>query len=112
MYIYIFRFGHDDHSAYSQGYFLCLNGRYNLFLLLLNPTRLKYASSYIRYLFLARPSNLNYHLIATDLASIDSVVGLHNLQIWGLTSEKFVLAVHLVTGKISLKIEHFCIRIQ
>lgn len=45
------------------------------------------------------PLHLNYNLIAADLCSLDNVKNAHNLHIWCLTMDKFVLAVHLVTEK-------------
>lgn len=45
------------------------------------------------------PIHLNYNLIAADLCSLNNVKNAHNLHIWCLTLDKFVLAVHLVTEK-------------
>ena len=52
----------------------------------------------IRVLVEAAPEGLDVDELRSRLASIDGVVGVHDLHVWTLTSEMDVATVHIVTG--------------
>lgn len=44
------------------------------------------------------PKQLDYNSIVADLTNLKHVKYIHDLHIWTLTTDTYVLAVHLVTG--------------
>ena len=46
------------------------------------------------------PKQLDYNSIVADLTNLKHVKYIHDLHIWTLTTDTYVLAVHLVTGEI------------
>ncbi len=67
---------------------------------------------FIPYLFLASiwtaiPKGVDFNVVKSTFLSVDGIRAIHNLRIWGLTTEKFALSAHLAIGMghtISLKI--------
>ena len=47
----------------------------------------------------ASPKDTNYNSVIESLCRIEHVKKVHNLHIWCLTMEKYVLTVHIVVGK-------------
>ncbi len=46
----------------------------------------------------AAPERIDVDVLATELASIDGVLGVHDLHVWTLTSEMDAASAHLVTA--------------
>jgi hypothetical protein len=58
--------------------------------------------SYTKYLGLCIsgiPRDVSFNVVQDTFASVEGIVAVHNLRIWGLTTDKTALAAHLVIGK-------------
>lgn len=60
------------------------------------PRTWKLGGQAIRVLVEAAPEHLDVDEVRRDLASLESVIGVHDLHVWTLTSEMDVASVHLV----------------
>jgi Co/Zn/Cd efflux system component len=45
------------------------------------------------------PRDVSFNVVQDTFASVEGIVAVHNLRIWGLTTDKTALAAHLVIGK-------------
>ena len=43
---------------------------------------------------------MNYNEVQEVFLSVDGIVAVHNLRIWGLTTEKTALSAHLAISKL------------
>ena len=46
------------------------------------------------------PQGMNYNEVQEVFLSVDGIVAVHNLRIWGLTTEKTALSAHLAISKL------------
>jgi Co/Zn/Cd efflux system component len=44
------------------------------------------------------PRDVSFNVVQDTFASVEGIVAVHNLRIWGLTTDKTALAAHLVIG--------------
>lgn len=51
------------------------------------------------FLFLGIPRDISFTVVQETFNSVEGIVAVHNLRIWGLTTDKTALAAHLVIGK-------------
>jgi Co/Zn/Cd efflux system component len=47
---------------------------------------------------------MNFSEVQDMFLSVDGIVGIHNLRIWGLTTDKTALSAHLAVSKFILRI--------
>jgi cobalt-zinc-cadmium efflux system protein len=52
----------------------------------------------VRILLQSAPEHIDLDRLATELSSLEGVVGVHDLHVWTLTSEMDAASVHLVTS--------------
>ena len=45
------------------------------------------------------PRDISFTVVQDTFKSVEGIVAIHNLRIWGLTTDKTALAAHLVIGK-------------
>ncbi|MFN8034927.1 MAG: cation diffusion facilitator family transporter [Acidimicrobiia bacterium] len=64
------------------------------------PRAWSLASSSVRILMQAAPPHLDIGAVERDLASLDRVIGVHDLHVWTLTSDMEVASAHLVVGSL------------
>ena len=50
-------------------------------------------------LLLGIPRDVSFNVVQETFKSVDGIVAVHNLRIWGLTTDKTALAAHLAIGK-------------
>ena len=50
-------------------------------------------------LFLGIPRDISFTVVQETFNSVEGIIAVHNLRIWGLTTDKTALAAHLVIGK-------------
>ena len=46
------------------------------------------------------PRDISFTVVQETFNSVEGIVAVHNLRIWGLTTDKTALAAHLVIGKL------------
>ena len=54
------------------------------------------------------PQNVNFSVAKDTFLRVPGIVTVHNLRIWGLTTDKTALSAHLVIGKLTLFTTTFC----
>ena len=52
------------------------------------------------YVILGIPQNVNFSVAKDTFLRVPGIVTVHNLRIWGLTTDKTALSAHLVIGKL------------
>ena len=50
-------------------------------------------------LLLGIPRDVSFNVVQETFKTVDGIVAVHNLRIWGLTTDKTALAAHLAIGK-------------
>lgn len=45
------------------------------------------------------PKDISFNIVQETFLSVEGIVAVHNLRIWGLTTDKTALAAHLAIGK-------------
>ena len=60
------------------------------------------------YVILGIPQNVNFSVAKDTFLRVPGIVTVHNLRIWGLTTDKTALSAHLVIGKLTLFTTTFC----
>ena len=45
------------------------------------------------------PRNMNFSAVQDTFLSVEGIVAVHNLRIWGLTTDKTALSAHLAISK-------------
>ena len=45
------------------------------------------------------PRDVNFNVVQDTFLGVDGIVAVHNLRIWGLSTDKVALAAHLAIGK-------------
>jgi cobalt-zinc-cadmium efflux system protein len=53
----------------------------------------------IFFSFSGIPRDISFTVVQETFNSVDGIIAVHNLRIWGLTTDKTALAAHLVIGK-------------
>ena len=48
---------------------------------------------------LALPQGVDFNVVKETFLSVDGIRAIHNIRIWGLTTEKFALSAHLAIGE-------------
>ena len=51
-------------------------------------------------LYLGIPHDINFSVAKDTFLTVPGIVTVHNLRIWGLTTDKTALSAHLVIGKL------------
>ena len=49
--------------------------------------------------FPGSPRDINFNVVQDTFLSVEGIVAVHNLRIWGLTTDKTALSAHLAIGK-------------
>jgi len=70
-----------------------------IFSILVLTTTLSILKQTLRVLLEATPSNINYDIVKNTFLSVKGIRQVHNLRIWGLTTDKTALAAHLAVEK-------------
>ena len=48
------------------------------------------------------PRDVSFTVVQDTFLEVEGIVAVHNLRIWGLTTDKTALAVHLAIGKLQI----------
>jgi len=70
-----------------------------VFSILVLLTTIKILKDTLRVLLEATPPGIDYETVRNVFLSVDGIRTIHNLRIWGLTTDKTALAAHLVIEK-------------
>ena len=70
-----------------------------IFSILVLTTTISILKQTLRVLLEATPSNINYDIVKNTFLSVKGIRQVHNLRIWGLTTDKTALAAHLAVEK-------------
>ena len=46
------------------------------------------------------PRDVSFNVVQETFKSVEGIVAIHNLRIWGLTTDKTALSAHLVIGEL------------
>ena len=51
-------------------------------------------------IFLGSPKDVDFNVVTEAFLSVEDIVAVHNLRIWGLTTDKTALSCHLAVGEL------------
>jgi Co/Zn/Cd efflux system component len=54
------------------------------------------------------PRDISFTVVQDTFQSVEGIIAVHNLRIWGLTTDKTALAAHLVIGNWFLSLCCYC----
>jgi Co/Zn/Cd efflux system component len=58
----------------------------------------------IQKIFIGSPKDVDFNVVQDAFLSVEGIVAVHNLRIWGLTTDKTALSCHLAVGELILLI--------
>ena len=58
-----------------------------------------FLSFIIKFAFLGIPRDYDFSVVQDTFLAVEGIQSVHNLRIWGLTTDKVALSAHLAIGK-------------
>ena len=55
-----------------------------------------------KIIFIGSPKDVDFNVVQDAFLSVEGIVAVHNLRIWGLTTDKTALSCHLAVGELIL----------